>query len=181
MYLDTSVKRFGVFMNDSEPTLPYINHEYDGRKLVMDLCNVPDHSALTVATFFEDAAKKLRERHKVYEYQQAQKRKQNSHTAQLQRLPIDMIDLLLRDYDYEQIMHHMADKKGFPRETVNHYWLRVVKELENQHKAQRDSKIIEMALNGQSDERISKAVNLSDRQVRRIIQKYKKAALSKRP
>lgn len=161
-------------MSERIPDMPFINHQYDGEQLVTDLCNVPDEAALEIAIFFEHSAKKLRERHDVWKREQALKRETRSKTASTTRLPGRVMDQMLNGHSFEDAARLVADNHGIPRETVYHYWLSTIGAIENRAKIERNGRIWQLCQQGASDAEIANEANLSERQVRRIIQTYKK-------
>lgn len=160
-------------MSDRIPEMPFINHEQDGQRLVADLCSIPDEAALATAIFFEDTAKKLRERHEVWQREQALKRHTQSKLASTTRLPGRVMDRMLNGHSFEEAAELVADNHGIPRETVYHYWLTTIGAIENRAKIARNSQIWQLYQEGFTDTEIASHVNLSERQVRRIIQKNK--------
>jgi len=160
-------------MSDQPPEMPYVNHQFDGERLASDLCKVPDEAALSVAIFFEDAALKMRERHQIWQREQEIRKKSISNRSSLTRLPGRMLDQMLNGHSFEIAAQTIADQHNVPRETAYKYWLAAVSEIENKSKHKRNLKIIELYKDGKSDAVIADTVNLSERQVRRIIRTSK--------
>lgn len=164
----------GGRMADKVPAMPFINHQRDGETLVTDLCNVPDIAALETAQFFEHAAEKLRERHAVWQRQQAIERQIRNQLTQIARLPGEVLDLMIVGHGFEVAADIVADKQGVPRETVYSHWLKAINAIEKKSKKQRNNDILEMAANGAKNCEIAGCVGISSRQVRRVLQAQKR-------
>ncbi|WP_417463203.1 helix-turn-helix domain-containing protein [Kordiimonas sp.] len=160
-------------MSTKIPVMPFINHELDGSKLVSDLCRVPDNAALQTAEFFEDAARKLRERDALWKRQQAIERQTKNHHASITRLPGRVMDQMLNGHSFETAARLVADSHNIPRETVYKYWLDTVASIEATAKQRRDARVWTLYREGMTDAEIADYVGLSDRQVRRIIYRQK--------
>jgi|GEM_PF-2252939 len=168
-------------MTDGLPELPFVNHQYDGDRMVANLCDVPDDAALQTAIFFETAAKKLRERHQIWKREQEIKRQNRSKMVGIRRMPGRLLDEMLNGHSFEEAARLIADNHGIPRETVYSYWLGAVGEIENRARHNRNKRVWELHQGGMSDEYISNEVALSSRQVRRIISKIKQQNENKAP
>ena len=160
-------------MVDKVPAMPFINHQRDGETLVSDLCNVPDNATLETAQFLEHAAEKLRERHAVWQRQQAIERQVRNQLTQIARLPGEVLDLMIVGHGFEVAADIVADQQGVPRETVYSHWLKAINAIEEKSKNQRNIEIWNMAVEGCTNREIADCKCISSRQVRRILKAQK--------
>lgn len=75
---------------------------------------------------------------------------------------------------FKEAVSHLRTTTNAPQTTIYSYWLRHIKNLESEAFKVRDAQVWEMYKTGSSDQEISKAVELSTRQVQRIIREKKK-------
>lgn len=163
--------------NDNIPALPLRNFEYSGRELFCQVNKIPPEAAKSVAELFELVAKELKDVHQVYLRKKAITAENKKDMFKLHQLPVKVQECLNVGMSFEEAINHLRSTTGAPQTTIYSYWLKHIKKLETEAFKVRDNQVWRMYKQGLSDHQIAKTVELSTRQVQRIIREHKKIDL----
>ena len=149
--------------------LPYRNIEFAGRDLINQVCKIPPDAARAVAALFESVAAELKLIDQKYRYQQEIKQDTQKKLFKLHQIPVKLHECINSGMSFKDALNHLRSSTGAPSATIYHYWLSHIKKLEQEAFKVRNEKILELYKNGKTDAEISALVELSPRQVQRII------------
>lgn len=163
------------------PALPLRNFEHSGRELFSQINSIPPEAAKSVAELFELIAKELKDVHRVHIRQKAIAAYTKKELFKLHQLPVRVQECppLNSGITFKDAVGHLRSTTGAPQTTIYSYWLQHIKKLEREAFNVRDAQVWEMYKSGLSDQEISKAVELSIRQVQRVIRAKRYKSQSK--
>lgn len=160
-------------LNKNIPDLPLRNFEHSGRELFSQVNKIPPEAAKTVADLFELVAKELKDIHQVFIRQKAISADTKKHLFKLHQIPVKVQECLNSGMSFKSAVDHLKTTTGAPSATIYHYWLAHIKKLEQEAFKVRNQQVWKMYKSGKSDLEICEAVELSPRQVQRIIHIYR--------
>ena len=134
---------------------------------------IPPEAAAEVADLFDELVKELRDIDQLHQYRKAIKAETKKRQFTLHQIPVRMQECLDSGMSFEDAVFFLRSTTGAPQATIYHYWLKHIKNLEKQAFEVRERQIMAMYQDGQSNNKIADAVELSSRQVGRIIREYK--------